>query len=91
LRHGKLQLSTWSFQLPGPWIGNPQGIAMLYLVAILLPPLAVLLCGKPFQSIINVILTIAFYLPGQIHAVLVVHNHYADRRTERVIRSMRNQ
>ena len=26
---------------------------MLYLVAVLLPPLAVLLAGKPFQAILN--------------------------------------
>jgi uncharacterized membrane protein YqaE (UPF0057 family) len=64
---------------------------MLYLVAILLPPLAVLICGKPVQSILNLVLTIAFYVPGQIHAVLVVHNYYADRRTDRVIRSMRDR
>jgi uncharacterized membrane protein YqaE (UPF0057 family) len=64
---------------------------MLYLVAILLPPLAVLICGKPMQSILNLVLTIAFYVPGLIHALLVVHNHYADRRTERVIRSLRDK
>ncbi len=28
---------------------------MLYLVAIVIPPLAVLLCGKPFQAILNLI------------------------------------
>ena len=31
---------------------------MLYLVAIVIPPLAVLLCGKPFQAIFNLILLI---------------------------------
>jgi len=62
---------------------------MRYLVAILLPPLAVLLCGKPIQAILNVALTIAFYVPGLIHALFVVHNFYEDRRTERVIKAMR--
>lgn len=62
---------------------------MLYLVAILVPPLAVLLCGKPFQAIINLVLTLLFWVPGVIHAVFVVHNHYADKRTDRVIRAMR--
>ena len=62
---------------------------MLYLVAILMPPLAVLLCGKPFQAIINLVLTAFFWVPGVIHAVFVVHNHYADERTDRVIRAMR--
>jgi uncharacterized membrane protein YqaE (UPF0057 family) len=58
---------------------------MLYLVAVLLPPLAVLLAGKPFQAIINIFLTIAFYVPGLIHALLVVHNKYSDDRTAKLI------
>jgi uncharacterized membrane protein YqaE (UPF0057 family) len=51
---------------------------LLYLVAILLPPLAVLLSGKPFQALLNIVLTVAFWVPGVIHALFVVHNHYAD-------------
>lgn len=31
---------------------------MLYLVAIIIPPLAILLCGKPFQAIFSLILLI---------------------------------
>ena len=62
---------------------------MLYLVAILLPPLAVLLCGKPFQAVLNVILTLLLWIPGMIHAILVVNNHYADKRTSRIVKSMR--
>jgi uncharacterized membrane protein YqaE (UPF0057 family) len=64
---------------------------MLYLVAILLPPVAVLLCGKPFQAIVNLVLTLLFYIPGLIHALLVVNNHYADKRAERVIKEMRGR
>ncbi|MBV9583138.1 MAG: YqaE/Pmp3 family membrane protein [Chloroflexi bacterium] len=62
---------------------------MLYLVAILLPPLAVLLCGKPIQALLNVVLTLLLYIPGLIHAILVVNNHYADKRTNRVIKAMK--
>jgi len=61
---------------------------MLYLVALLLPPLAVLLCGRPLQAILSVVLTIAGWIPGQIHALFVVHNYYEDRRTERIIKAM---
>lgn len=64
---------------------------MLYLVAIIVPPLAVLLAGKPFQAVINVILTLAFYIPGLIHALFVVNNHYADKRTNRVIKAMKHK
>ena len=62
---------------------------MLYLVAILVPPLAVLLAGKPFQAIFNLLMTLLLYVPGLIHALLVVNNHYADRRTARVVTEMR--
>lgn len=61
---------------------------MLYLVAVLLPPLAVLLVGKPFQAILNLILTLLFYVPGLIHAIFVVHNHYADKRQDRMLRDL---
>ena len=62
---------------------------MLYLVAILLPPVAVLLAVKPFQALFNLLLTILLYVPGLIHALLVVHNHYADKRTARIIKATR--
>ncbi len=61
---------------------------MLYLIAILLPPVAVLLCGKPFQAILNVILTLLFWVPGVVHAILVVNSYLADKRTDRLIRAL---
>ena len=61
---------------------------MLYLTAILLPPLAVLLCGKPVQSLLNILLTVFFWIPGVIHAMLVVSSHHADKRQERLVRDM---
>ncbi len=61
---------------------------MLYLVAVLLPPLAVLLAGKPFQALLNVVLTMALWVPGMIHAIFVVHNYYADKRNERLIKAL---
>ena len=64
---------------------------MLYLLAILLPPVAVLLCGKPFQAILNLVLTLLGWIPGVIHACLVVSSHHADQRNQRVIDEMRRQ
>jgi len=58
---------------------------MRYFIAIILPPLAVLLCGKPFQALLNLILTMIFWVPGVVHALFVVHSHLADQRTERLI------
>lgn len=63
---------------------------MLYLLAILLPPIAVLFCGKPIQFLLNIILTICFYLPGAVHAILVVNSHLADKRAERIEQAIRN-
>ncbi|KEI69781.1 MULTISPECIES: YqaE/Pmp3 family membrane protein [Endozoicomonas] len=58
---------------------------MRYFLAIILPPLAVLLCGKPFQVILNIILTILGWIPGVIHALFVVNNHLADKRNKELI------
>ena len=63
---------------------------MLYLVAVVLPPLAVLLCGKPFQAIISFVLqlTLIGWVPATIHALFVVNNYYADRRANRMMQAM---
>ncbi len=61
---------------------------MLYLVAVVLPPLAVLLCGKPFQALLSVPLTLLGWAPGVIHALFVVNNHYAEQRNRRLIRAV---
>ncbi|ASB60393.1 YqaE/Pmp3 family membrane protein [Bacillus stercoris] len=55
---------------------------MMYLLAVLCPPLAVLFSGKPFQALLNLILTCIFWLPGAIHACFIV----ADRRAEKRVR-----
>jgi len=64
---------------------------MLYLLAILLPPIAVLLCGKPGSAILNLLLTCCFWLPGVIHALFVVSSHKADQRTEKLIKVLGKQ
>lgn len=61
---------------------------MYYLIAILLPPLAVLMVGKPIQALINLPLTLALWVPGMIHALFVVNNYYADKRTTRIVEAM---
>lgn len=61
---------------------------MRYLLAILLPPLAVLICGKPFSAFLNLILCLFFYFPGMIHAILIVNNYNADKRMKKFQKSM---
>jgi uncharacterized membrane protein YqaE (UPF0057 family) len=56
---------------------------MLYLLAIIFPPLAVLLTGRPVQALLNLILTLFFWIPGVIHAILVVNEHKANQRAKR--------
>lgn len=53
---------------------------MIYLIAILIPPLAVLMKGKPVQALLNLVLTLLGYFPGSIHAILVVNKANADKR-----------
>ena len=61
---------------------------MRYFLAIVLPPVAVLSCGKPLQFLLNLLLTLCFWVPGMVHAILVVSAHLEDRRTERVVRAI---
>jgi len=44
---------------------------MRYFLAIILPPVAVLLCGKPVQALL--ILPLCFWIPGVVHALFVVN------------------
>ncbi len=61
---------------------------MRYLMAILIPPLAVLSCGRPFLAILNFLFTLCLWLPGAIHAMLVVHSFEAERRNRELIRAI---
>lgn len=72
---------------------------MLYLVALILPPLALLLCGKPVQAVISAIVWVLswiFAIIGglgfimwvilAVHAIMVVR----DRNTKKMLESMRD-
>jgi uncharacterized membrane protein YqaE (UPF0057 family) len=61
---------------------------MMYLLAIILPPIAVLICRKPIQAILNLILTLIFWIPGMIHALFVVHGCYADKRADKIVEAI---
>jgi uncharacterized membrane protein YqaE (UPF0057 family) len=57
---------------------------MRYLLVFLMPPAAVLLCRRPGQAVLNVLLTACFYLPGAAHALLVARDTAARERADRV-------
>lgn len=63
----------------------------MYLLAIVFPPLAVLLCGKPIQAVLNFFLTLLGWIPGVIHACLVVGQNNADRRHRDMVRAVRSR
>lgn len=64
---------------------------MIYLLAIVLPPVAVLLCGKPITAILNVFLCLLFWVPGVIHAIIVVNGHKADKRHKQMVKTVEKQ
>lgn len=57
----------------------------MYLIALIFPPLAILLCGKPFQAILSLPLCVC-YFPSALWAILVVSDHKATRRNEAAMR-----
>jgi uncharacterized membrane protein YqaE (UPF0057 family) len=60
-------------------------------MAIFLPPVAVLLCGKPIQAVLNLFLTMALWIPGVVHAFVVVSARNADKRTNRLIDAVKQK
>jgi uncharacterized membrane protein YqaE (UPF0057 family) len=64
---------------------------MLYLIAVVCPPLAVLLCGKPFQALLSILLSLILWFPGVLHAVLVVHDHYENKRARELREALRHR
>ncbi|MGJ8678620.1 MAG: YqaE/Pmp3 family membrane protein [Akkermansiaceae bacterium] len=63
---------------------------MRYFFCLFFPPLAVLLCGGKLGScLLNVVLTLCGWIPGVIHAFLVVNEYKADKRMEKMVRMMK--
>jgi len=62
------------------------------ILCILLPPVAVLIAGKPFQALLNCVLCIVtLWIGAVIHAWVVVSNYYADKRTDRIVNAMQSR
>jgi hypothetical protein len=69
--------------------------AMIYLLAIFLPPLALLLNGQPFSAILNVILIVPCLIFGLIfhplllvpsaHAVIAIYMARENRRHREIV------
>ena len=60
-------------------------------LAIVLPPLAVLLCGKPVRALMTIPLCILGWVPGVIYAWSVVNATAANKRTKRITKAIKQQ
>ncbi len=69
---------------------------MLYLLAVVLPPLALLMSGKPLQALFNLVLFVAslvlailtfgtLWIVCVLWALVGAHNHYNDGRVRRAV------
>ncbi|MEW9502305.1 YqaE/Pmp3 family membrane protein [Jeotgalibacillus marinus] len=59
---------------------------MLYILAIFIPPLAVLFTGRFGSFLLNILLTLLAYIPGLIHAVIVIRDQKHKKDIERILR-----
>lgn len=62
---------------------------MLYILAVIFPPLAVLMCGRPFNAVISLGLTLLLWVPGVVHAFLIVLEYKADKRMLKQVELMK--
>lgn len=62
----------------------------MYLLAIVLPPVAMLLKGRPFQALLCLLLmlTIVGWIPAAIWAIGVVNGANADARTRKITKAI---
>jgi hypothetical protein len=71
---------------------------MIYIVAVLIPPLGLLLNGQPFAAVLNVALIIPCLLFGlvfhvlllvpSLHAVIAVHMKREERRHREIVQAI---
>jgi hypothetical protein len=71
---------------------------MIYIVAVLLPPLGLLLNGQPFAAVLNIALIIPCLLFGlvfhvlllvpSLHAIIAVHMKREERRHREIVQAI---
>lgn len=60
--------------------------ALRYFFCVVLPPLAVLLTGRMGSFFLSILLTLLGWIPGVIHAALVVNDYHEEQRLRGVAR-----
>jgi len=61
---------------------------MLFFLCVLLPPVAVLLTGRLGSFFLSLLLTFAGWLPGVIHAFMVVSDYKNEKRLREMAREL---
>ena len=54
--------------------------ALRYFFCVVLPPVAVLMTGRILSFFLSLLLTLLGWVPGVIHACLVVNDYHAEKR-----------
>lgn len=63
---------------------------MLFFLCVILPPLAVFLTGRMGSFVLNLILTLFFWIPGMIHAFFVVSDHKNEQRLREIAKDLKS-
>ena len=58
--------------------------SLRYFFCVLFPPVAILLTGRKGSFLLSLLLTVFGWLPGIIHAVLVVNDYEAEKRFQKL-------
>ena len=56
--------------------------SLRYFFCIVLPPVAVLLTGRTGSFLLSLLLTVLGWVPGMIHACLVVNDYHEEERSK---------
>jgi uncharacterized membrane protein YqaE (UPF0057 family) len=57
--------------------------ALRYFFCVVLPPVAVLMTGRVGSFLLSVVLTLLGWIPGIVHAALVVNDYHEEQRAAR--------
>lgn len=58
--------------------------ALRFFFCVICPPIAVLLTGRIASFFLSLVLTLFFWIPGIIHACLVVSDYHEEQRARRL-------
>lgn len=59
--------------------------ALRYFFCVVLPPVAVLMTGRVGSFLLSLLLTVLGWVPGVVHAALVVNDYHEERRLAGVV------